>query len=747
MDFKKILNVALVGNPNSGKTTTFNRLTGHRQHVGNYPGVTVDKKEGYFEWRGRKVKLVDLPGTYSLAASSVDEAVVMDFLMGRLTDVEVPDVVICIADAKNISRSLYLASQIADLNIPLVLALNMMDEANASGISIDCQELEKRWNVPVVEMTAIRGIGIERLMDAVFVAAEKKTKLVKMSWSDSFLDVLEKFKVKLGLERYSFGEVLRLFFDRKGLLAGAYGINLADLLDAQSFALAGACGDAFYLQSEAAQRYAWIYDKLRGVILKKTAPFESKTVTEKIDDVLTHRIWGLLIFILCLFLLFQSMYTFAAPIADYLGEAIAALGEWVGAQLTGREVLRSLVVDGIFAGVGSILVFLPQILILFFFIAILEDSGYMARAAFLMDKLFSWCGLAGTSFVPLLSSFACAVPGIMATRTIANPRARVITALAAPFVSCSARLPVYVLFIGAFIEPYYGSFWAAVTLFSLHIIGLIVGIPAALLLQREFHNIEEVPFILEMPPYRIPRKRDVLLLLYDKGGSFLVRAGSVILAVSIIIWALSYFPHSTAIREQVKIEYAQELKKNATPEEDIKSAATISTKKVSPDEALTLSSDPDLSSIEDDPIFKKRVAAAQLENSYLGRIGKFMQPLFAPAGFDWRLTVAVISSFPARELVVTTLGILYNLGDGVSEKDSGLTAALRGAKNSDGTPLYTPLVAASLLIFMALSLQCVATIVTLIQEVNLKAALGSFVFMTVLAWSAAVVVYQVGSLL
>jgi ferrous iron transport protein B len=428
-----------------------------------------------------------------------------------------------------------------------------------------------------------------------------------------------------------------------------------------------------------------------------------------------------------MYVVFESLYAWAGPVMDLIEAGTAWVQGAVSPLLAGTPVLQSLVADGIIAGVGGVLIFLPQILLLFFFIAILEDTGYLARAAFLMDKLFGWCGLNGKSFVPLLSGYACAIPGIMAARTLEDPKARLTTILMTPFMSCSARLPVYVLLIGAFVEPVYGPLAAGATLFLMHFVGAAVAMPMAWFMNRCILNIKAQPFILEMPAYRIPTLRNVLIRMWERGRAFLVQAGTVILAISVIVWALLYFPRPEEVSNNAREAFIAE-QSTTIPAEEITAALA------DPESELSLKLD-------------HRIGGAYIEQSYLGQFGKAVQPVFDPAGFDWKITVGVLSSFPAREVIIATLGIIYNLGSDVEETDLRTTITQEKWREGPrkGQPVYTLPVVIGLMVFFALCMQCGATVAVIAKELNWKWAISSFVTMTALAWLAAVLIYQIGS--
>ena len=707
------LRVALVGNPNTGKTTLFNRLTGSRQKIGNYPGVTVEKKSGTWETGGRSVTLVDLPGTYSLAASSPDERVALDFLTGHSAGEERPDAVLCVVDASNIVRNLFLASQVADLGLPLVIALNMSDAADRAGIHVEAALLARRLGVPVVRTVATRGEGIDALGKAVLQASDDRALMARVPWPEA-VDRAVKYLAagleKEGAQSLAPGELRRVLFDRgRAVLERAGWPRESDpqpLLSAARDILSAAGWDP--VSAEALLRYEHLGHLTADAI--RFPETRRRTWTERLDAVLTHRVGGLAIFGLMMFLVFQSIYTWAGPFMDAIEAAIGLVQEAVAPWFAAWPAVQSLVVDGVIGGAGGVLVFLPQILILFFFIALLEDTGYMARGAFLMDKMFGWCGLNGKSFVPMLSSYACAVPGILATRTIEDPRARLTTILVSPLMSCSARLPVYTLMIGAFIAPVYGAAVAGLVLFAMHFVGLAVAVPVAWAMNKFILRTRPQPFLLEMPPYRRPRLRGICWRMWERAREFLVRAGTVIVAMTVIIWALVYFPRPAEVRDQTVAAW---------------------------------------SAVNDPAAVDRAVDAAYLEQSYLARAGRALQPLFAPAGFDWKITVGVLASFPAREVIIATLGTIYGIGQDVDEESGDLRAALsrdvwtHGPRA--GSPVFTVPVALAVMVFFALCLQCGATVAVMAKEANWGWAVSGFVCMTSLAWLGAVLTYQLGT--
>lgn len=683
--------VALIGNPNCGKSTLFNRLTGNRQRVGNFPGVTVAKTMGRMALGQRDVTVLDLPGAYSLAAYSPDERIVSDVLGGRQGGR--PDLVVCLLDARHLARGLFLAMQIGDLGVPMVLAVNFLDELEAEGLTVDTGLLIERLGVPVVCISARKERGLDALRTAMAEALEQPAHVRLPPWPPGVQEAVGALRDLLPTNRQlDDAELRRVLFDDESALLDIVGLPKAQragvLREARERLVRGGA-DPMSLESTAFHQHSAAV--LDGVVRRSADPRPG--ATRRIDAVLTHRVFGLAIFAALMFLVFQSIYTLATPLMDGIEGFFGWLGGLVAEPLAGMPVFRSLVCDGVLAGVGGVVVFLPQIFLLFLAISILEDSGYMARAAFLMDRLFGWCGLTGKSFLPLLSSYSCAVPGILATRTIENPCARLVTVLIAPLMSCSARLPVYLLVIGAFVEPEWGPSVAALTLFGMHVVGLVVALPAAWFLNRWILRTPVQTFVFELPPYRWPAARDVLWRMWSGGREFLERAGSIILAMSIVIWALLYFPHHPGSEDSAGSQ------------------------------------------------------AAQVEQSYLGQAGKAVQPVFAPAGFDWKITVGVLASFPAREVIISTLGVIYRLGGDADEES--LAEAMRSERWPDGPlegkPVFTLPTALALMVFFAFCMQCVSTLAVMGREVGTRYAVWAFFVMTALAWVAAVAVYQIGS--
>ena len=719
--------VAVIGNPNTGKTTLFNALTGLSQHTGHYPGVTVETALGAFLHDGRKFLAVDLPGTYSLAPRAPDEMIAVSVLLGSGGGTVEPDVVLAVADASNLDRNLYLVTQILDLGRPTVVALTMLDVAEKQGVHIDVEALQQRLGVRVVPVQAVKRQGLDRLRQAVcdtLREAAPRARLV--TFPSAFRAEVATLARRLagpdGAPPLPDFLVERLLFDAGGKLeqdfAQRRGASMLDHIHAARGRLNGAAARLPELETDT--RYAAIADIVRDV--RRTAPNPSPAGrdrtdwTARFDAVVTHKVWGLAVFLAIMGVTFQSIFSWAVPLMDVLDRGVSGLGDWVGGTLPPGP-LQSLLVDGVIGGVGAVVVFLPQIAVLFGLIAILEDSGYMARAAFLMDRVMAGFGLSGRSFIPLLSSFACAIPGIMAARTIDNRRDRIATILIAPLMSCSARLPVYVLFISAFIPAQ--TVWGIVglqglTLFVMYALGLVVAPPVAWLLKRTMLSGEPVPFLMELPPFKIPAWRVVLFRMYDRSLAFLRRAGSIILATTILVWALSYYPHPEPHPES-----------HSGPNHADTGGQTAAS------EAAT---------IEDD------VAGQRLRNSYLGRAGRAIEPFVTPLGWDWKIGMATLASFPAREVVIAALGTIYNLGADQSEDSVELRDAMRAETWPDGRPIFTPLVAVSIMVFFALCCQCGATLATIKRETDSWGYPAfTFVYMTGLAYLAALAVYQIGS--
>lgn len=659
--------IALAGNPNAGKTTLFNALTGLKQKVANYPGVTVERKEGVWKSGESAARLIDLPGLYSLDVTSMDEQIAHDVLTGKVENLPKPDAVIAVVDATNIERNLYLVTQLLEYKIPVVIALTMVDLAEKQSLEIDTAKLSELLRIPVIAVKAGQKQGIAELSEKVFAAA-KTHAIPYLPWltESEFLESDEDIH-----------------------------LSLSDNAAANRKIFA---------------RYNFISDVYQETV--KPLHTTERSVSEKIDSVLTHKFFGLVILVGILLLVFQTIFSWAELPMSLLETGFGALAEFVKAQLP-PGILADLVTDGIIAGVGGVLVFLPQILLLFLFISILEDTGYMSRAAFLLDKLMSKFGLHGKAFLPLMSSFACAIPGIMATRTIENPRDRLATIMIAPFMSCSARLPVYTLMIATFFagRNVFGFIsLGAVLMLAMYSLGIVTAIIVAFILKRTLLKSPPPPFVMELPPYRLPNLRTVFQNMFTRAWLFVKRAGTTILAISIILWALSYFPRTETELfippgDSASVEEIQKAKEDFQQSE-------------------------------------------QLRNSYAGKLGHAIEPVIAPLGFDWKIGIALISSFAAREVLVSTLSIIYNVGKDANEENDTLKEAIRDAKRDDGSPTWTPLTALTLMVFFVLAMQCMSTVAIVRRESNSWAwTLFMVGYMTALAYVAAFLTYQGGKLL
>ena len=681
-----IRHIAIAGNPNCGKSTIFNALTGLRQKVGNYSGVTVEHKVGrFYGSHGEAMSLVDLPGNYSLQVRSPDEAVSRDVLLGRRLEEPRPDAVVAVVDAANLERNLYLVAQLLDLGLPTVIALNMVDMAERNGTRIDLAALEEELGVPVIPVVATKGTGLPQLKQAL-----SRAQLPAPAKTPPMPAIIE-------TEARTLAKALpmtpKLAFPEALLLLSLHDRALEDLaeykpdivqatLDAQK-RLRDAGVDPLCALVEA--RYEWI-DRLCHRAVHQTAT--GLTFSDRLDQVLTHRIWGGLCFLTAMALMFFCIFTFSQAPMHWIDLGVHWASNWISGHLP-ESNLRDLIADGAIPGVGSVTVFLPQILILYFFLGLLEDSGYMARAAFMMDRIMSAVGLHGKSFIPLLSSFGCAVPGIMAARTIENPKDRLVTILIAPLMTCPARLPVYTLMI-AVLTPGASAWTRAGILLSLYVGGIVAAAALAWVFKKTVMRTEKSMLLLELPPYRMPSLRSTVLRMVERAWTFVKQAGTVILALSILLWALAAFPKPPA-------------------------SAHVT-------------------------------ASAAISQSYAGRLGHWMEPVIRPLGYDWKIGIGLVSSFAAREVFVGTMAIVYNVeGDAKAEAATSLRDIMRAERRADGTPVFTSRVCVSLLVFYALALQCLSTIVIVRRETNSwRWPLIQIVLLTSLAWLGSFAVFQCG---
>lgn len=738
------MSIVLLGNPNTGKTTLFNALTGLRHRVGNYPGVTVETKTGQTKHGDMVLNVTDVPGTYSLSPRSPDEMLTVDLLLGHRRETPRPDVIVCIADASNLERNLYLATQAFDLGRPVVIALNMMDVAKSRGIAIDVERLSADLGVPVVPIQANSKHNLTALLDAIVKARGSAPPTLKPEFPATFSAAVADLngfltngvQSKNGTASAELYLLQRALLDTGGqtekTLIERHGSRvIAELERLRTRLNAEGCSAPAV---EPRTRYAWIAKTARPAIVKPTE--RRATVSDRVDRIVLHRVWGVLIFLAVMALVFQSIFSWATPVMDAIKSGFDGLANFAGAHFP-EGALKQLLMQGVIKGVGNVLAFLPQIAILFGFLAILEDCGYMARAAFLMDKLMSRCGLSGKSFIPMLSSFACAIPGVMATRTIEDRRDRLTTILVAPLMSCSARLPVYALLIAAFVpvgallnidfnlfglNVQFGLFGRqAMTLLAMYMIGLVVAPLVAWLLKRTLLKGETPIFLMELPSYKLPSLQTVLHRMVERSWAFCQRAGTLILATTIVIWALQYYPRPVSVEIPFAAEQA-ELEKRTTAGEQTEELATA------------------VKSLE------SRIASAYQQQSILGRIGHWIEPAVRPLGWDWRIGMAAIASFPAREVIVSALGTIYSVGADVESDSDELQSALHAATWPDGRPVFSLAVALSLMVFFALCCQCAATLAVIKRETNSwRWPIFTFVYMTGLAYVAAFVTFQVAS--
>lgn len=685
---KKIMTVALAGNPNCGKTTLFNAFTKLRQKVGNYPGVTVEKKMGRLVLSGdRIINVIDLPGTYSMSVRSPDERVARDVLLGRVKDTPRPDVVVCVVDASNIERNLYLFSQIQDLGVPVVLALNMIDELEAKGKKIDASLLSEKLGVPVVPMVASRQQGIDDLKkvlsDGFDYSYQRQWALPhEMEYAiQPLITILQK---KYGFdEGMAFSEAILLLSssNKEGDALRDEDETVIKMVDQVR-----ECFEKKQLRWRSAvveSRYNWIRRCLNQTLSDQGAV--SPNITEKIDAVLTHKVYGWMFFVGIMWAMFYLIFSVATTPMDWIDAGFGYLAELVDTLLS-EGLLSDLIVNGIIAGVGGVVIFLPQILILFLFIGFLQDTGYMARAAFIMDRVMSKVGLHGKSFIPMLSSYACAIPGIMAARTIESPKDRLVTMLVAPLMSCSARIPVYVILI-AVLMPESSAFAKTSMMMGMYALGTLGAALMAWVFKKTLLKGKRPVFIMELPPYRLPGFKAILFQMWERAQLFLKKAGTIILALSIVLWALMSFPKQ----------------ENATPSEALKT-------------------------------------------SYAGQMGHAIEPVIKPLGYDWRIGVGLIASFAAREVFVSTMSIVFNQDEEAEEEV--LQESFAQAHWPDGRPLFTPLVCMSLLVFYVFAMQCIATVGVMVRETNgWKWPLFQIAYMTLMAYFGAMAVYQIGRML
>jgi ferrous iron transport protein B len=700
-----------MGNPNSGKSTLFNRLTGLRQSTANYPGVTVEKHTGIAKLDHVVVELVDLPGTFSLGAHSLEERIAVDVVLGRMQGVNTPAGILAVVATNNLYQGLFLVSQLSELGLPLVIALTMSDAAEAAGVRIDIDTLEKRLGgARVCPVVATTGQGLGELRRALANLPEAPPPCIAPFWPELRSTAAELAAQSNGLLRPV--EIERALIDGVDDTGpgNRVGESLSLLLREARVALFDGKPP---VAEEAQRRYDWVRRVLADV---QTDSPRYRSLNARFAAWINRPVPGTIGLFVVMAVVFQAVFAWATPLMDAIDGATAVVGTGVAAALP-PGAFGSLISDGIIAGVGSVIIFLPQIMILFLFIIVLEDSGYLARAAYLMDRVMRSAGLSGQSIIPMISSFACAVPGIMATRVIPNRRDRIATILAAPFMTCSARLPVYALLIAAFV-PASSVGWfnlQGMVLFGLYLLGIVAGILTALLLKQTALRGPKPAFALMLPEFRRPNLRTVAIQMLERVRIFLRRAGTVIFTVAVIVWALAYYPRSDDVQARLAAsESAAETSLSGVVLEQERSRLA------------------------------NEAAAAQLEQSWLGRAGKIVAPVFAPLGWDWKISAAVIAGFPAREVVVAVLGTVYAVGDEVDE--STLSQRLRSASWPDGSPVFTLPMVLGLLIFYACCLQCAATLAVIRRETNSwRWPVFAWCYMTTIGYVGALLVYQLGS--
>lgn len=743
---KENLTIALAGNPNSGKTTIYNALTGARQHIGNYPGVTVEKKESTITYNNQQLKIIDLPGTYSLTAYSVEEVVARNVIIN-----EKPDVVVDIIDSSNLERNLYLAVQLMELRIPLIFVFNMKDMAQEMGIKIDIKSLSNLFGVPIVETVGSKGDGVKNILDEAIKAAQvPEIKYPVITYDkviEKYVNSVEELikQHSTNIENYNTRWLaVKLLEGDKDVMQVVPSPIVAEEVKRAEIDINKMLGDSPET-AIASARYGFISGACQECV---TTTVEARhNMSDAIDSVLVNRVLGIPIFLGLMYLVFQLTFTLGDPFMGWIEQFFGFLGDKASALIS-HDLLRSLIVDGIIGGVGGVIVFLPNIIFLFIAIAILEASGYMARVAFIMDKVMHKIGLHGKSFIPFLIGFGCSVPAIMATRTLDNQRDRILTMLVTPFMSCGARLPIYLLIIPAFFDKN-----QALVLWVVYLIGIVMAIVIAKILGMTVLKGESAPFVMELPPYRIPTLKGVLMQMWERSWLYLKKAGTIILFVSIVMWALTVFPLFPAEKaaefeqglpelEQAAEEKAAELAEIGyviMTDENMQEAESINSKlteiELAKAEKIAAELDEVNMQIED---INNKVAEAELEYSAAGRIGKFIEPVLAPIGFDWKIGTALIGAFAAKEVFVAQMGIVYSLGEAGEDSE-----ALRDKLREN----YSPLVGFAIMVFALLSAPCMATFAIVKRESNSwKWAFFQFFGMTVVAYIVTFIIYQVGRL-
>lgn len=728
----KTINVALVGNPNSGKTTFFNFASHSHERVGNYSGVTVDSKTATFKHKRYTINITDLPGTYSLTAYSPEELFVRHHITHNL-----PDVVINVVDASNLERNLYLTSQLIDMDLRIVLALNMYDELQARGDNFDYANFGKMLGIPVIPTVSSKGIGIRELFDKIINIYADKDKTYRhihinygQELEQSILAIQKIIKLNRNItDNYSsrFLAIKMLEKDKEAGLILTSCDNYTDIVNCCNVEIKRI--ESLYKEDSETfvtdTRYGFIAGALKETLTPGVK--ERRRTTEIIDSVITHKFLGFPVFFFFLWIMFQATFKLGEYPKLWLEHIVSFIGEKIDLMIHPGP-LNDLITDGIIGGVGGVIVFLPNILLLFFFISFMEDTGYMARVAFIMDKLMHKIGLHGKSFIPLIMGFGCNVPAIMATRTIENRNNRLLTILINPFMSCSARLPVYILFIAAFFPHNAGTI-----LFLLYFIGIVLAIGVALIFKKTLFKSDEIPFVMELPPYRIPTMRSTLKHMWHKGEQYLKKMGGVILVASILIWALGYYPRNVQHSQDYEKLIENTNKEYAALIDNTNNSDTIN--------ILNLEKDSIISSLV---ILQK---SEHQEQSYIGKIGKFIEPAMKPLGFDWKIGVSLITGIAAKEVIVSTFGVLYQAKNENSDENSSLQHKIKQQIDEKGNKIFTPLVVISLLLFILIYFPCIAVMAAIKRETgHWKWSLFVIFYTTALAYFISFVVYQLGSL-
>ena len=723
------LNFAFVGNPNSGKTSLFNAITGKQEHVGNYSGVTVDAKKAKIKFKGYSVQITDLPGTYSMSPNSPDELFVRDHLLK-----EHPDVIINVVDSTNLERNLYLTTQLIDMDIPVVLALNMHDEILKKGDKFDTEQFSKITGIPTVWTTGTKREGKNELIDKAIEVAENIDPIQRHIHINYGQD-LEKSINAIQNAIWKSSNYVREFSSRylalKLLENDAHTTQKINYLENYETIIEIAKHEIERLKSLLNEnvntlitnaRYGFINGALTET-LKRDKNSNKINTTHKIDNILTGKYTGFPIFLLMLWIMFQSTFLLGEYPMEWIETGVGLLGDFVG-NLMAEGPARDLIIDGIFGGVGGVLVFLPNIVILFFFISLMEDTGYMSRVAFIMDKLMHLIGLHGKSFIPLIMGFGCNVPAIMSTRTLENRGDRLLTILIIPFMSCSARLPVYILIAGAIFPQNAGT-----VIFAMYLAGIVISIFTALLLKKTMFKAKEAPFVMELPPYRIPTMQATTRHMWSKAKEYLRKMGGIILWASIVVWFLSYFPRN----EEMLQAYTQQLTIIETEIVHLKEHADTHTTAI------------DSLRIQENELLRQLLEKQQY-NSYLGHLGRFIEPVIRPIGFDWKIGVSLLSGIIAKEIVISTMGVLYAGGDEDSLREAIQEQRYQQGKLK-GEKIFSPATTLAFLVFVLIYIPCIAVIAAIKKESGKwRWAIFNMTYATGLAWLLAFAVSKIAPL-